>query len=85
MYSGALNNPTPDNRALQFTDHFIWEQIFLSVILSHLSGIKVQVTFFCSIAPTNPTKTGVKVLPCCIVFIFAIYVFSLFLTNVNIF
>lgn len=45
MYSGDLNN-----RTLQFTDHFIWEQIFLSVILSHLSGIKVQYE------PTNPTK-----------------------------
>lgn len=45
MYSGDLNNRTPDNRTLQ-----IWEQIFLSVILSHLSGIKVQYE------PTNPTK-----------------------------
>lgn len=50
MYSGDLNNRTPDNKTLQFTDHFIWEQIFLSVILSHLSGIKVQYE------PTNPTK-----------------------------
>lgn len=50
MYSGDLNNRTPDNRTLQFPDHFIWEQIFLSVILSHLSGIKVQYE------PTNPTK-----------------------------
>lgn len=45
MYSGDLNNRTPDNRTLQ-----IWEQIFLSVILSHLCGIKVQYE------PTNPTK-----------------------------
>lgn len=32
MYSGALNNPTPDNRALQFTDDCIREQIFHTLV-----------------------------------------------------
>lgn len=26
-----LNNRTPDNRTLQFTDHFIWEHIYLEL------------------------------------------------------
>lgn len=38
-YSGASDIRTPDNRTLQFTDDFIWEQIFSYVIFSHLSGI----------------------------------------------